>query len=663
MGDEHLDTIPATESDEFTKSSVENLVPNLKCSSCGALYTADYCCSNGSLVDKIICDPNKAPDFPHLHTLSSNKFHCFHCKDELGDGKVCKRCTCTRCGSGLCKGICLICKQHFLNNSPSISSNSLQSHPQISKHCCYGCGNPLEGIFCHQCTCELCGNGAHYGYNCPPKVPIFPDPEPFNHHTINELPPNVQSFDPKSDLVYSPPNVFSTSLQPPGYSYEFCGNDANYGQDFSLQVLFTYDLKPCYNQDFNFPQNYSYDSYGNDSHFGYACQGPHETYQCDQLIFDEPCCKNYGGPHMDFQCQPMNQNSYNSSSPGFDQPQPPQSPVIHQPPQEMSIQEMEDLKQQYLDEMKRLINFEYRDEIKIAELKQNFNDESIKSSVENLVPNLSEPEGKTSCDLPACFTTFLNVLFNADYEFDSVDDQSLHNEDFLEKIFSNPLFEEEIISIKKDTHHFNAESDLVESMLNHYSSIISSSSKIDSLLDEFAGELTLLKSIPPGIDETDYHPENKIRFTERLLYDNSSPRPQEEFNSENSNADIESFSPYPIPIKDSDSHMEEIDLSFNPDDPMPPSIEDDGNDSERDNLFLERLLHDDSIPLPDTLDFSNVVRVFLPFFTYPVTSLILLSSGSKDIIFDPGIAINRFYSFLAGFISSVWNFQEIQYSP
>nr|GEU37594.1 hypothetical protein [Tanacetum cinerariifolium] len=73
----------------------------------------------------------------------------------------------------------------------------------------------------------------------------------------------------------------------------------------------------------------------------------------------------------------MNQNSYNSTSPGFDQPQPPQSSVIHQPPQEMSIQEMEDLKQQYLDEMKRLINSGYRDEIKIAELKENFNGMSI----------------------------------------------------------------------------------------------------------------------------------------------------------------------------------------------------------------------------------------------------------------------------------------------
>nr|GFD06428.1 hypothetical protein [Tanacetum cinerariifolium] len=74
-------------------------------------------------------------------------------------------------------------------------------------------------------------------------------------------------------------------------------------------------------------------------------------------------------------------------------------------------------------------------------------------------------------------------------------------------------------------HHFNAESDLIESLLNHDSSIIYSSSKIDSLLDEFAGELILLKSIPPGIDKTDCDPEEEIRLIEKLLYVNSSPHP------------------------------------------------------------------------------------------------------------------------------------------
>nr|GEX88518.1 hypothetical protein [Tanacetum cinerariifolium] len=149
--------------------------------------------------------------------------------------------------------------------------------------------------------------------------------------------------------------------------------------------------------------------------------------------------------------------------------------------------------------------------------------------------------------------------------------------------------------MKIDPHHFNAESDIIESMLNHDSSIIPSSSKIDSLLDEFVGELTLLKSIPLGIDKTDCHPENEIRLTKRLLYDNSSPRPPEEFDSDNSDADIESFSPSPIPVEDSDSFMEEIDLSFTPDDPMPPGIEEDDYDSERDILIHEELLDNYSL--------------------------------------------------------------------
>nr|GEY13634.1 hypothetical protein [Tanacetum cinerariifolium] len=207
---------------------------------------------------------------------------------------------------------------------------------------------------------------------------------------------------------------------------------------------------------------------------------------------------------------------------------------------------------------------------------------------------------------------FSNVLFDAEYEFDSVDYQSCSDEDFLEEIFLNPLFEEEIIPMKIDQHHFSAESDLIESVLNHDSSIIPSSLKIDSLLDEFADELILLKSIPPGINKIDCYHEDKICFTRRLLYDNSSPRPPEEFVSENSNADIESFSPSPILIKDSDSRLEEIDLTFTPDDPMPPSIEEDDYDSKRDILICEELLDNYSLSLPvnesfhfDTPSFSH----------------------------------------------------------
>nr|GFB55168.1 hypothetical protein [Tanacetum cinerariifolium] len=120
---------------------------------------------------------------------------------------------------------------------------------------------------------------------------------------------------------------------------------------------------------------------------------------------------------------------------------------------------------------------------------------------------------------------------------------------------------------------------------------------IDSLLDEFAGELTLLKSIPAGIDETDCDPEEDIRLIKRLLYDNSSPRPPKEFIFDNFDTEIESFSPSPIPVKDSYSLMKEIDLSFNPDYPMPPGIEDDDYDSERDILILKDLLGNDTFSL------------------------------------------------------------------
>ncbi|GKA66010.1 hypothetical protein Tco_0765818 [Tanacetum coccineum] len=87
------------------------------------------------------------------------------------------------------------------------------------------------------------------------------------------------------------------------------------------------------------------------------------------------------------------------------------------------------------------------------------------------------------------------------------------------------------------------------------------------------------------------------------MYENSSPRPPEEFNSENSGAIIESFSLSPILVEDSDSLMEEIDLFLTPDDSMPPGIENDNYDSEGDIFFLEEFLSNDSLSLPENESF------------------------------------------------------------
>nr|GEZ68607.1 hypothetical protein [Tanacetum cinerariifolium] len=508
---------------------------------------------NRSFVDEIIFDLNRAPDSP-------NQFHCFHCEDVLRDGEACKRCTCAKCGSGLDKGFCYICGHHknSLNDSPRISETSSQSPSNIN-HCCYECGDPLDGIFCKRCTCKSCGKDAHIGYNFPSKVPVISIPEPCNNQTINELPQPLPNFHPTfhseaespftldstPTYVDESPNVFNPLPQPPVYPCEFCGNDAYFCHYCTPQAPFIYP-EPCYNQEFNFPQNFQ----NVPQQYPY-CEdcGKQEEKRIEEeqavkaQSWKFPVC--YDDDDDEESSNPLEEN------------------IISELPSYSAVTPTEPIDSLSMGD-------EHLDIIPATE-----SDEVIKSCVENLVPNPSESNGENGCDVPAGFTTFSNVLFDDDYDSDSSDDQSLSDEDYS----------------------FNAESDLVGSMPNHDSSIIISS-KIDSLFDEFAGELTLLKSFPSGIDETNCHPEKEIRLTKRLLYDNSSPRPPEEIVYDISNADIESFSPSLIPNLDSDPLMEEIDLYFNPDDPMPLGIEEDDDDSERDMPILDKLLDNYSLSLP-----------------------------------------------------------------
>ncbi|GJY04788.1 hypothetical protein Tco_0370728 [Tanacetum coccineum] len=90
---------------------------------------------------------------------------------------------------------------NFVNQEPFVVKqgpgvNSSQSPLQINHNCCYGCGDSLDDIFCQRCTCESCGKGAHYGYNCPPQVPIISKPEPCNNQTVNEFLQTLPSVSP-----------------------------------------------------------------------------------------------------------------------------------------------------------------------------------------------------------------------------------------------------------------------------------------------------------------------------------------------------------------------------------------------------------------------------------------------------------------------------------
>ncbi|GJW97077.1 hypothetical protein Tco_0178885 [Tanacetum coccineum] len=197
---------------------------------------------------------------------------------------------------------------------------------------------------------------------------------------------------------------------------------------------------------------------------------------------------------------------------------------------------------------------------------------------------------------------------------------------------SNPLFDdEEIISLKIDPHYFNAESNLIESLLNR-DILINCSPKFDYLLEEFSGELAHIDPIPPGIEKADFDLEEEICLVENLLYDNSSPRPPEELNLEIADTILESLSPSPIPVADSNSLMEEIDLFLASDDSMPPGIEDDDYDSEGDIRFLEELLNNDFLPLPEFESFHFVLSFPHPPPEPPDVEISLIFEPSEPVI-------------------------------
>nr|GEX90309.1 hypothetical protein [Tanacetum cinerariifolium] len=423
----------------------------------------------------------------------------------------------------------------------------------------------------------ICESNSHYGYECSQRVSLVYEPKPCY----------IQNF---SDNDYSQDLPCVNPLIDHHCCYK-CGN--------SLNDFFCYEC--------------TYEFCGNGAHVGYNCPAQVPSFQTLPSSPQQyPCCKDCGVLPETDHCQPPQYtvnhpifNAHNDFLHSQNEPTIAQNKLMEQMTQltsmcEMACQIIQKKQEEKRIEEEQAANARYW---KISACCDDDDDYNFAITPNEPIDSLSMGDehlniiSATESDefIKSCVK---NLVLNP-----SDDDQSLSDEDFPEKIFSNPLFEEEIISMKIDPHHFNVKSDLIESMLNHDSSIISSSLKIDSLLDEFADELTLLKSIPSGIDKTDCYPKEEIRLTKRLLYDNSSSRPPKEFVSENSNADIESFSPSPIPIEDSDSFMKEIDLSFNPDDPMPSSIEEDDDDSERDILIREELLDNYPFSLPENESF------------------------------------------------------------
>ncbi|GJY74142.1 hypothetical protein Tco_0478573 [Tanacetum coccineum] len=217
---------------------------------------------------------------------------------------------------------------------------------------------------------------------------------------------------------------------------------------------------------------------------------------------------------------------------------------------------------------------------------------------------------------------------------------------------------------------FDTESYLLESLLNH-DTLMASSPKIDSLFDEFAGELI---TIPPRIVNREH--EEYISLMERLLYDYSSPRPPEDFHA-NPNTIIKSLPTFPILVEDSDSLREKIDIFPGLDDSIPPGIESDDYDSEDDDnstSFPEfesfhvnypdsgdstiDMVEDIPVDVPNMLPTHPTLHMDFDFISShnDLGSNLDVSSpfGDRNKIYDPGICIEvESTRFLATFSSVI----------
>ncbi|GJV40744.1 hypothetical protein Tco_1419184 [Tanacetum coccineum] len=263
-----------------------------------------------------------------------------------------------------------------------------------------------------------------------------------------------------------------------------------------------------------------------------------------------------GGPHFDYQCQPINETYYEPNpsydSSGFDQPQPPQDFVdshgILQALNKMQ-EELEEIKQDRrkkkedmsIEEMRheqQLVDYKIKDitndlgykrfrgekideeyerdcEIRIQKLKQDFNEwgsevqkkeqayEEEKYSAARRrmlsIPFVDEDDYIPLGDIIARYSTSKAITPDLPIEEPnnslSMGDEHLNTTSSIENLVPIPI----------DNNRVNVEIDFVESLIDRDTSIVYSS-KIDPILEEFAGELAHIAPIPPGIVEADFDP-------------------------------------------------------------------------------------------------------------------------------------------------------------
>ncbi|GKA26322.1 hypothetical protein Tco_0712431 [Tanacetum coccineum] len=538
-----------------------------------------------------------------------------------------------RCGVNLLLGTCLNCT--YGDGKPVT---------------CCGCEGPLKGGFCSFCAsrdensfyynpnpnsfnesqkfsdyppqpqyetniCELCGNDAHYDYDCSPQVPFVYNQNPcFDQNFDNNFPQTSPSF-PQQYLCC-----------------ENCGGSHT-----------TFQCQPM-NQNLSNSNSSGFDQF-QPPQYPVIHHSPQETSE-EVLKAREDLMKAIYTFLRKFSRIPFGVTPkvlliawerFGEIKHAFTDKHYQQEDI-----QELMSKLLEDVRN-INEELSEFINSpnlpieEPDNSLSIGDEHLNTISETEKTSVENLVPIPSEFKGISEdiCDVPSCdyFDAECGLINSLLSRYSSITSPKI---DFLPEEFVGELDFIDPILQGIDEEDFDEEEGKNDNNILQIE---------DGILREKLLNVNLLVDKIEALKLTLFIP---------FMLENPSSSP--------------------ILVLDSDFLVEEVDTFFVSEYSIPPSIESD-LDSEGDIVFLNNLLNEDLIPeyehftfdietnapvinnfdelnedecfyleggeidVEDDDSFTFVIRTFLPFLTYLVDSPLLLSTVSEDTIFDPGILI------------------------
>ncbi|GJY99954.1 reverse transcriptase domain-containing protein [Tanacetum coccineum] len=224
-----------------------------------------------------------------------------------------------------------------------------------------------------------------------------------------------------------------------------------------------------------------------------------------------------------------------------------------------------------------------------------------------------------------------------DDDFDPDDDESLPDEDVPKdnvKFYSNPLFEfgDEYISGELNPL-FNEELEDIKSTKSCFSNLdepdllvtpLSDANEdecfdLGGVIDEIDAFLDM--DISMDIENGDHDSEGDIIYLESLFIDDIIPNlPFEVFLDHDPRSLKDEPDNDDLMTKDKVFNLRIWEIIFSP-------------------TYVKLSFEDRHY-----FSFTYVIRIFLPYFTYPMDSFLPLSSGSEDTIFDPGISTFHFSS-------------------